>query len=127
PAFPRPPACTCALTTTVTPNIRAICSACSAVVAISPGGTGIPARRNISFAWYSWIFIGEIYRIENGSETRNTKLTGNGCSCVAAHCSHALLQSGDHRAAASCRHELHCGANLGSHASLTEGFLFIEF
>ncbi len=50
PALPRPPACTCAFTTTVPPNLRAISSACCGVVAISPGGTGMPCRRKISFA-----------------------------------------------------------------------------
>jgi hypothetical protein len=56
PALPRPPACTCAFTTTAPPSFRAICSACSGVVATSPMGTGIPCAASSSFAWYSWMF-----------------------------------------------------------------------
>ena len=40
PALPRPPACTCAFTTTVPPYCFAIASASSGVVATSPGGIG---------------------------------------------------------------------------------------
>jgi hypothetical protein len=42
PALPRPPACTCALTTTVLPNRRANASASVGVFATSPTGTGMP-------------------------------------------------------------------------------------
>ena len=50
PALPRPPACTWAFTTTVPPSFFAIASASAGVVATSPGGTGMPAARKISFA-----------------------------------------------------------------------------
>ena len=43
PALPRPPACTCALTThSAPPSARAAASASSAVAATSPSGTGMP-------------------------------------------------------------------------------------
>src|SRR5258707_12666786 len=42
--------------TTGTPSSRAIASASSGVVATLPGCTGIPYRRRMSLAWYSWIF-----------------------------------------------------------------------
>src|SRR5438128_203472 len=44
PALPRPPACTCAFTTTVPPNARAAASASSGVVAMRPSGMLIAAR-----------------------------------------------------------------------------------
>src|SRR5687767_9809262 len=56
PALPRPPACTCAFTTTCFPIRAAICCTSSGVVATSPGGIGTPRARRISFAWYSWMF-----------------------------------------------------------------------
>src|SRR5438874_4451759 len=56
PALPRPPACTCALTTTVPPSRCAISRACAGVAAISPLGTATPNSRSSALAWYSWIF-----------------------------------------------------------------------
>src|ERR1044071_1888472 len=56
PALPRPPACTCALTTTLPPSRRAIASASSAVAATPPSGMAMPAARSTSRAWYSWRF-----------------------------------------------------------------------
>ncbi len=60
PALPRPPVCTCALTTTAPPSCRAICSACSGVVATSPMGTGIPCAARSSLAWYSCMFTASV-------------------------------------------------------------------
>src|SRR5438034_2668365 len=56
PAFPRPPAWTCAFTTTVPPSARAAASASSGVVAMRPSGMVMPARASSCFAWYSWSF-----------------------------------------------------------------------
>src|SRR6267143_2150100 len=56
PALPRPPACTCALTTTVPPSRCAIARACAGVSATSPLGTATPNSRSSALAWYSWIF-----------------------------------------------------------------------
>src|SRR5467141_607849 len=56
PALPRPPACTCALTTTVPPSRCAISRACAGVSATSPLGTATPNSRSSTLAWYSWIF-----------------------------------------------------------------------
>ena len=42
PALPRPPTCTCAFTMTALPTRCAMASACSGVVATSPGGIGTP-------------------------------------------------------------------------------------
>ena len=58
PALPRPPACTCALTTTFPPSFAAIAFACAGVSATSPFGTGTPNSRRIALPWYSWIFTG---------------------------------------------------------------------
>ena len=57
PALPRPPACTCALTTTRPPSRAAIALACSGESATSPLGTGTPNSRRMALPWYSWIFI----------------------------------------------------------------------
>src|SRR3990170_2991703 len=57
PALPRPPACTCAFTTTVPPRRSAIARAWAGVSATSPPGTGTPNWRRIALAWYSWIFM----------------------------------------------------------------------
>src|SRR2546427_5851491 len=59
PALPRPPACTCALTTTLPPSRWAIVRACAGVSATSPFGTATPNSRSSALAWYSWIFIRE--------------------------------------------------------------------
>src|SRR5215470_5533769 len=56
PALPWPPACTCALTTTLPPRRAATARASSGVVATSPAGTGTPNSRSRALAWYSWIF-----------------------------------------------------------------------
>src|SRR3989304_2532223 len=56
PALPRPPACTCAFTTTLPPRRSAIARAWAGVSATSPPGTGTPNWRRIALAWYSWIF-----------------------------------------------------------------------
>src|SRR5216117_1615632 len=56
PALPRPPACTCALTTTLPLSRSAIARACAGVSATSPFGTATPNSRNSALAWYSWIF-----------------------------------------------------------------------
>src|SRR5437773_7576949 len=56
PALPRPPACTCAFTTTLPPRRAAIARASAGVVATSPAGTGTPNSRSRALAWYSWIF-----------------------------------------------------------------------
>src|SRR5262245_4139395 len=56
PAFPRPPACTCALTTNLPPSRVATARASAGVVATSPAGTGTPNSRSKALAWYSWIF-----------------------------------------------------------------------
>src|SRR6185312_3434952 len=58
PAFPLPPACTCALTTQRGVLIlSAMCAASSTLAATSPLDTGIPYSDNNCFAWYSWRFI----------------------------------------------------------------------
>src|SRR2546428_1848069 len=59
PAFPRPPACTCAFTATGAPIAFAALSASSGVIARRPSGMGMPARWRICFAWYSWTFTGQ--------------------------------------------------------------------
>jgi hypothetical protein len=56
PALPRPPACTCALMTTVPPMRRAIASASVGVDATSPSNIGIPAALSSARAWYSCRF-----------------------------------------------------------------------
>src|SRR5262245_42198240 len=56
PALPRPPAWTCALTTTRPPSRWAISRARAGVTATSPSGTGTPNSRRRSLAWYSWTF-----------------------------------------------------------------------
>ena len=54
PALPRPPACTCALTTqTSPPSALAALTASSAVEATRPLGTGTPYAEKSSFDWYS--------------------------------------------------------------------------
>src|SRR5215211_2660542 len=57
PALPRPPVCTCALTTTGPPAPRAIRATSSGFVATVPGFVGIPYPASNSPAWYSWIFM----------------------------------------------------------------------
>src|SRR5690348_2470999 len=57
PALPRPPACTCALITTVPPSEPATSRASSGVPATWPGRTGSPKRANSSLPWYSSRFI----------------------------------------------------------------------
>src|SRR5439155_25289837 len=59
PALPRPPACTCALPTTLPLSRWAIARACAGVSATSPFGTATPNPRSSALAWYSWIFIRE--------------------------------------------------------------------
>ena len=61
PPLPRPPACTCAFTTTLPPRRWAISRALAGVSATSPSGTGTPNSRSNSLAWYSWIFITASY------------------------------------------------------------------
>src|SRR5882762_9172162 len=56
PAFPRPPACTWAFTTTRPPRRCATARASAGVRATSPLGTGTPNSRSSALAWYSWIF-----------------------------------------------------------------------
>src|SRR2546426_9168284 len=56
PALPRPPACTCAFTTTRPPSRTATAFASAGVLATSPLGTGTPNSRNSALAWYSWTF-----------------------------------------------------------------------
>src|SRR5262245_7837913 len=56
PAFPRPPACTCALTTNLPPSRVATARASAGVEATSPAGTATPNSRSRALAWYSWIF-----------------------------------------------------------------------
>src|SRR5262245_48060184 len=56
PALPRPPACTCAFTTTWPPSRAATARASAGVVATSPAGTATPNSRSRALAWYSWIF-----------------------------------------------------------------------
>src|SRR3954451_13033025 len=53
PAFPRPPTCTCALTTTGYPTRSAAATAASTVVTASPADTGMPYRANSCLPWYS--------------------------------------------------------------------------
>jgi hypothetical protein len=57
PALPRPPACTCALTThSEPPSASAAAFASCALRATRPSGTGIPYSANNAFDWYSWRF-----------------------------------------------------------------------
>src|SRR5262247_1912608 len=56
PALPRPPACTCAFTTTLPPSRAATARASAGDVATSPAGTATPNSRSRALAWYSWIF-----------------------------------------------------------------------
>ena len=58
PPLPRPPAWICALTTARPPNSFAIRPASSGRVRDRPRGVATPKPRRISFAWYSWIFMG---------------------------------------------------------------------
>src|SRR5215813_5114556 len=58
PPLPRPPACTCALTTTLPPRLAAMARACSGVSATSPLGTATPYSLRMALPWYSWIFTG---------------------------------------------------------------------
>src|SRR5690242_4066409 len=62
PPLPRPPAWICALTTLIffPPAIssRAAATASSLEWTSLPRGTATPYPRRISFAWYSWIFMG---------------------------------------------------------------------
>src|SRR3989442_15125750 len=58
PVFPRPPACTCAFTTTAPSSLRATASASSGLPATSPSNMGMPAARKSARAWYSWRFTG---------------------------------------------------------------------
>ncbi len=53
PPFPRPPAWTCALTTTLPPSFCAILFAFAGVSATSPFGTATPNSRSSALAWYS--------------------------------------------------------------------------
>src|SRR5688500_10573450 len=57
PPLPRPPACTCALTTTLPPRRCAISRAPGGVSVTSPLGTLTPNSRRRAFAWYSWTFM----------------------------------------------------------------------
>src|SRR3954451_8194457 len=58
PAFPRPPAWICALTTqTGPPSLFAAFTASSTLNAGSPCATGTPNFARTAFAWYSWMFI----------------------------------------------------------------------
>src|SRR5512139_2276439 len=60
PALPRPPACTCALTTqTLPPRASAAASTSPIVDAVLPGGKGIPNSAKSCLAWYSCRFIWE--------------------------------------------------------------------
>ena len=59
PPLPRPPAWTWALTTTGKPNSSAILATSSEVSASLPRGVGTSYFLNNSFAWYSWIFMGQ--------------------------------------------------------------------
>src|SRR5499426_1771175 len=56
PALPRPPACTCAFTTTLPPSRAATARASAGDVATSPAGTATPNSRSRALAWYSWTF-----------------------------------------------------------------------
>src|SRR3954452_20574635 len=58
PAFPRPPICTCALTTQGYPISSAAATASSTVVAGEPLGTGTPWRAKSCLPWYSSRSIG---------------------------------------------------------------------
>src|SRR4051794_33546061 len=53
PALPRPPICTCALTTQGYPISSAAATASSTVVAGAPLGTGTPCRAKSCLPWYS--------------------------------------------------------------------------
>src|SRR5262249_31458953 len=55
PAFPRPPAWTWALTTTLPPSRAATARAAAGESATSPRGTGTPNSFRRALAWYSWI------------------------------------------------------------------------
>ena len=51
PALPRPPACTCAFTTTTgAARPRAACAASAGVLARRPSGTATPKERNSALA-----------------------------------------------------------------------------
>src|SRR5262245_4617931 len=68
PALPRPPACTCAFTTTRPPMRSAAARASAGVVATSPRGTATPNSRSSALAWYSWIFIGWFARTPGSTD-----------------------------------------------------------
>src|SRR5947208_2345375 len=98
PALPRPPACTCALTTTVPPSRCAISRACAGVSATSPLGTATPNSRSSTLAWYSWIFTrdrsqDQRHRLElaaDGIERQAERLEGQS----AEQCRVALFSDG---------------------------------
>src|SRR3989441_778285 len=58
PAFPLPPTCTCAFTTTGPPSDVATAAASSAENATPPFGMGMPASASTCFAWNSCSFTG---------------------------------------------------------------------
>src|SRR5216683_5355479 len=71
PPLPRPPAWICAFTTqTLPPSSRAALTASSTEKQGTPRGVATPYLRRISFAWYSWIFIGALCRIGQGGLCR---------------------------------------------------------
>src|SRR5207244_10987052 len=102
-ALPRPPACTCALTTTVPPSRCAIARACAGVSATSPLGTATPNSRSSALAWYSWIFTrdrsqDQRHRLELAAdriERQAERLEGQ-----SAEQGRVALSSEDHAAAA---------------------------
>src|SRR5262249_59563273 len=67
PALPRPPACTCAFTTTRPSSRWAMALAWAAVSATSPLGTGTPNSFRMALPWYSWIFMSTIVFRRNPS------------------------------------------------------------
>src|SRR3984893_5668700 len=106
PALPRPPACTCALTTTLPPSFAAIAFACAGVSATSPFGTGTPNSRRIALPWYSWIFIAGLgsgsKRRVWGSHPDQDPQSGHGARYGAA-----VAQDGDGRPGSGEPHVLH--------------------
>src|SRR5690606_28537884 len=133
PALPRPPACTCAFTTTVEPNCCAARSTSSGVVATTPGGTGTPCAVRISRAWYSWMFIAfrnvHGFAVAKPAETNAagapcghpaTSIGDDGRSRPAFDGIEPALQPCDDRAAPSVPHEVDGSFDLRSHAAGTE-------
>src|SRR3990170_1959551 len=76
PALPRPPTCTCALTTTRPPSSAAAARASAGVRATRPSGTGTPTRANNDLPWNSKRSIRWARFARRQFAIRNSQLAG---------------------------------------------------